>query len=96
MGAWGSSLYESDTACDIRDDYVDKLKRGKSNEEITSKLIIEYVEGESDVEEIALFWFALANIQWDYGRLLPMVKEKHCFSLVKKKKYLFVGRRKSI
>ena len=25
MGTWGTSLYENDTTCDIRDDYIDKL-----------------------------------------------------------------------
>ena len=29
-----------------------------------------------DVEEEPLFWFALADTQWNYGRLLPEVKEQ--------------------
>lgn len=81
MGAWGTSLYENDTTCDVRDDYIDKLKRGKSNEEATNELISQNIDMEDDVEEIALFWFALADIQWNYGRLLPRVKEKALFFL---------------
>lgn len=81
MGAWGTSLYENDATCDIRDDYVDKLKRGKSNEEATNELIVQNIDMEDDIEEIALFWFALADIQWDYGRLLPKVKSKALFFL---------------
>ena len=29
-----------------------------------------------DSEEEPLFWFALADTQWNYGRLIPKVKEK--------------------
>ena len=31
MGTWGTGLYSNDSACDIRGDYIDKLKRGKTN-----------------------------------------------------------------
>lgn len=53
MGAWGTSLYANDTACDIR----------------------------GDLEEEPLFWYALADTQWNYGRLLPEVKEKALYFL---------------
>ena len=46
----------------------------EDNEEITKKLIEEYEEYDED--EISVFWFALASIQWDYGRLKEEVKEK--------------------
>lgn len=85
MGAWGTSLYANDTTCDIRGDYVDKLKSGKSNEEATKELIEQNKEIEGDFEEEPLFWFALADIQWNYGRLLPEVKEKALFFLEKEK-----------
>ena len=85
MGTWGTSLYANDTACDIRGDYVDKLKRGKSNEEATKELIEENKEIEGDFEEEALFWFALADTQWNYGRLLPEVKKKALFFLENEK-----------
>lgn len=83
MGAWGTSLYANDTACDIRGDYIDKLKRGKSNEEATKELIEQNMEIEGDLEEEPLFWFALVDTQWNYGRLLPEVKEKALFFLEK-------------
>lgn len=83
MGAWGTSLYANDTTCDIRGDYIDKLKRGKSNEEATEELIRQNKEIEGDPEEEPLFWFALADTQWNYGRLLPEVKEKALFFLEK-------------
>ncbi len=87
MGAWGTSLYENDTTCDIRDDYIDKLKRGRSNEEATNELICQYREIKGDVEEEPLFWYALADTQWEYGRLLPEVKAKAL---------LFLGRKEEL
>lgn len=81
MGAWGTSLYANDSTCDIRGDYVDKLKRGKTNEKATKELIDANRDIVGDTEEEPLFWFALADTQWSYGRLLPEVKEKALFYL---------------
>lgn len=81
MGAWGTSLYANDPASDIRGDYADKLRRGKTNEEATQEIINNNQEIMGDVEEEPLFWFALADTQWNYGRLLPKVKEKALFFL---------------
>lgn len=85
MSAWGTSLYSNDSACDIRGDYADKLKRGKTNEEATLELIDENRDIMGDVEEEPLFWFALADTQWNYGRLLPQVKEKALYFLAQDK-----------
>lgn len=85
MGAWGTSLYANDSASDIRGDYVDKLRRGKTNEEVTKELIEANQDIMGDLEEEALFWFALAVTQWNYGRLLPEVKEKALFYLTQDK-----------
>lgn len=81
MGAWGTNLYDNDSASDIRDDYVDKLRRGKTNEEVTEELIEDNRCIFGDGEEEPLFWFALADTQWNYGRLLPEVKEKALYFL---------------
>ncbi len=84
MGVWGTTLYANDTACDVRDDYIEKLKRGKSNTEATEELIEKNKDILGDVEEEPLFWFALADTQWDYGRLIDNVKEKAMFFLSQK------------
>lgn len=81
MGAWGTSLYSNDTTSDIRGDYVDKLRRGKTNEAATQELIDENHDIMGNVEEEPLFWFALADTQWNYGRLLPEVREKALYFL---------------
>ena len=75
MGAWGPKLYQDDIAQDVRDTYKDRLRRGKTTKEITEELIEEYSGEIEDIDDGPIFWFALADIQWDYGRLLPEVKE---------------------
>lgn len=76
MGSWGPKLYQDDVAEDIRDNYKDQLKRGKTNEEVTQGLIQDNEDIISDEDEAPVFWFALADTQWNLGRLLPFVKEK--------------------
>jgi hypothetical protein len=75
MGAWGAKLYEDDTALDIKDRF-DDLRRGKTVEEITEQLINEYVCVMDDISCAPIFWFALADTQWNLGHLLPAVKEQ--------------------
>lgn len=76
MGSWGYSLYDNDFAMDIKDDYIDYLKCGLSNEEATKKLIDENGDSLIDSDEAPVFWFTLSDLQWKYGMLLPYVKEK--------------------
>jgi hypothetical protein len=76
MGTWGVKLYSSDLALDIRDEYIDQLKKGIANEEVTNELIRQYEDELSDESEVAEFWFVLADTQWKYGRLIPYVKER--------------------
>lgn len=76
MGAWGTKIFSDDFACDIRNDYIDYLIIGKSSEEASNEIIkanYEYVKG-TEVEGV--FWFALALVQWQKGRLNEYVKNK--------------------
>lgn len=75
MGAWGPGLYQDDVTCDIKEEYVNWLKIGKTNEEAMAEMIVRNEDCIEDVEEGPLFWFALADTQWKYGRLHPDVKE---------------------
>ena len=76
MGAWGAKLYQDDVAQDVRDQFNDLLCRGKTAEEITRQLISSYNGVIDDPDDGPIFWFALADTQWNLGRLLPEVKEK--------------------
>lgn len=79
MGVWGTGLYQNDTSLDVKDEFVDKLHRGKSPEEITAEMIEDYSCIMDDPDEASFFWFALADTQWKRGMLLPEVKEKAFF-----------------
>ena len=81
MGAWGTALYSNDTASDIRGDYVDLLRRGNSNQEALKKLMEKDGDCIGIEEEEPLFWYALADTLWNYGRLTPEVKEKALYFL---------------
>lgn len=74
MGTWGVNLYQDDMALDIKEEYTNFLKVGMNNNEAT-KLLIEIYKDMVE-EEAGVFWLALADTQWKYGRLLPEVREK--------------------
>lgn len=76
MGAWGVGLYQDDVTCDVKEEYVNRLKVGMSNEEAMINIIecnIDYIKDEDDGP---LFWMALADTQWKYGRLDSYVKDE--------------------
>ena len=75
MGAWGTSLYSDDYACDIRADYKDRLRKGMSNKEAVQD-ILAHNTAVTGTDDEPVLWYALADTQWEYGRLLPEVKEK--------------------
>ena len=70
MGAWGTGLYQDDTAIDIRDTIKNELKLGKSLSTIISQLKSSYEIGEyENNDEEPVFWCALADTLWKLGRL---------------------------
>ena len=79
MGTWGPGLYQNDLAADIRDTFKDQLKRGKIGKQITKELLAEYENEILDLDDAVVFWFALADTQWELGRLEDSVREKALF-----------------
>lgn len=75
MGIWGMALYSNDCTCDVRDTYMKFLKNGLNNEDAYKKTI-EELNDYIGSEEEPLFWYSLADTQWNMGRLMPNVKEK--------------------
>ena len=75
MGTWNAGLFSNDTTLDVRDTYMELLKQQLSNEEAYEKTYKEYEELIGDEEE-PLFWYALADTQWNVGRLMPEVKKR--------------------
>ena len=75
MGTWNRKLFSNDATCDIRDTYIEFLKKQLTNEEAYKKTYTEFSELFGTDEE-PLFWYAMADTQWQLGRLTPEVKEK--------------------
>jgi hypothetical protein len=69
MGAWGTALFSDDTACDVRDSYVDLVGDGLTGPEATKALLREWSASLNDPDESPVFWLALAATQWRCGRL---------------------------
>ena len=75
MSTWGCGLYQDDVTCDVKDDYLNWLRVGKTNEEATEWMLEYYKDYIDDEDDAPPFWFALADTQWKYGRLHPKVKK---------------------
>lgn len=51
MGSWGSALYDNDSACDVRDGYLEFLQDGHANEEAHNKTLEQFHEYLGDQDE---------------------------------------------
>lgn len=76
MGTWGENIFENDITLDVKEDFLNHLKCGRSSFEATNIMIDKNKDIINDFEDAPLFWLSLADLQWDYGRLQPIVKEK--------------------
>lgn len=76
MGAWGASLYSDDTTCEVRDAYVDNLRRGLSDREACERILRRYGDLLGQHEIACLVYFALADTAWKYGRLDEGVRRR--------------------
>lgn len=71
MGSWDYKLFDNDDACDIRDDYREKIIMGMNDDEAESFVISEF---EMYKEENYMLWLPLAVTEWKIGRLGDKVK----------------------
>ena len=76
MGTWDTGLYQNDLSADVRDDYISKLKAGKSDEEALQEILSEYKEESEDDDEKYDFYLGLADTLWKKGRLTEELKVK--------------------
>lgn len=74
MGAWEVGFWSDDTTLDVRDDYLDGLRRKLSPDEVVAQLIDKY-EMDTDPDSY-LCWIAIALLQWNYGHLSEEMKTK--------------------
>jgi len=82
MGTWGAGLYQDDTACEVREGYVKNLKEGLSDVAAARKILDGYKKSLRNAQVETNVYFALADTQWQYGRLDPAIK-KHALALIK-------------
>ena len=75
MGTFGGKLYDNDYASDVRADYIEFLRSKLSDEAAAKQTILKHADVMGSEDE-PLFWLALADTQWDYGRNYPEVLEK--------------------
>lgn len=76
MGTWETKLYEDDIAEDIKLDYGELLKKGKSNEETLKEIIEQNKDTIEDYDEGPVFWMVLADTMWNWGRLTKEVRDR--------------------
>ena len=51
MGTWGTGIYQNDLSADVKDDYISKLKAGKSDEQALAEMLDEYKEEADDIQD---------------------------------------------
>ena len=84
MGAWETGVYDDDTTCDVRDDFIDYLDEGKTAEEATRLIIDEYLDEfdmDEDVEVMSLVFIGLSAIQMKKNCLREEVRN-HALHLI--------------
>lgn len=76
MGTASTALYSDDTACDVRDEFVQLLSRLRDPARATESLLRSWKEQIADMDDGPIFWLALADTQWKYGCLDEAVKSR--------------------
>jgi hypothetical protein len=74
MGAWGTGIFDNDTSCDVRDNFINLLEEDKTAEEATIMILDEYLT-EEDLQELSLVYIGLASIQLEKNCLQEEVRE---------------------
>ncbi len=89
MGYWGTGLYQNDVSCDVKEEYLRALKDGSDNLTAVDIVISKYADYIEDADDSICFWLALADTQWNYGRLIPNVLNK-ALEIIDKEEYLVI------
>ena len=69
MGTWGFKIFEDDLALDVKEAFTSLLHDGLTSEAATARVCEEFSASRKDADEHDVFWLALAEHQWDLGRL---------------------------
>jgi len=78
MSAWGMGIFDDDTACDVRDDFLELLEEGVPPQKATKIILDEYLEEfslDDDLEVMSLVYISLAAVQLEKGCLQEDVRK---------------------
>ena len=81
MGAWGYQLFSDDVACEVKEYYTKCLRSGMSDIEAENAVIESFSEELADSEDRDAVVFALADTEWNLGRLSDEVKKNAIISI---------------
>ncbi len=73
---WGPGIYQNDITEEIREEYLNWIRVGKTNQEAAEDMFEYYKDYLETEEDYGILTIALADIQWKYGMLLPEIKER--------------------
>ena len=76
MGAWGTALFSNDMACDIRDDYRERIEDGVEDAVATRLTLEKFRTFLDDPEEATVLLVALAVTQSKIGRLDSAIRDR--------------------
>ncbi|SEV82186.1 hypothetical protein SAMN05216413_0063 [Ruminococcaceae bacterium KH2T8] len=76
MGSWGTRIFDNDVSQEIKENYINNLKKGASAEETLSIVYSSCSECFSEPEDSIDSWLSLASVMFDYGRLTEEVRQK--------------------
>jgi len=69
----GTGLFSDDLAADVREAFRDLIGEGLTTQAAVNRLRREYKCSLRDPNEESVFWLALADTEWQLGRLDDMV-----------------------
>src|SRR5688572_1280509 len=75
MGAWGTGLFDDDTALDVKGGWRDLLAETGSGTEATRRLLESWGYTRASLAEDPIFCYALAATQWKHGWLEDDIKQ---------------------
>jgi hypothetical protein len=73
VGAWGTGIKQDDLVLDILSTFDDALKAGGDVRKATGSVHTMYASAFDDPDEGHIAWIGLAQAQWTYGQLDPVV-----------------------
>lgn len=76
MSTWSTGVYDSDTSSEVKDFYRECLQNQMDSLEAENAVIQRFFSELSDEDDRIQVILALANMEWDYGRLSDKIRDE--------------------